>query len=40
MNSNTKIMMLLQGKINEGQVKYDQDVPIDGSRYNLKEALD
>lgn len=40
MNSNTKIMMLLQGKINEGQVKYHQDVPIDGSRDNLKEALD
>lgn len=32
--------MLLQEKINEGQIKYDQDVPIDGSRDNLKEALD
>lgn len=40
MNSNTRIMMLLQDKVNEGQLKYKQDVPIDGSRDNLKESLD
>lgn len=40
MDNNTKILYLLQEKINEGQIKYKQDVPIDGSRDNLKEALD
>jgi len=40
MDNNTKILYLLQSKINEGQIKYKQDVPIDGSRDNLKEALD
>mgnify|MGYP001173142559 FL=1 len=40
MNNNTRIMMLLQEKINQGQIDYKQDVPLDGSRDNLKEALD
>jgi len=38
--NNDKILSLLKEKINEGAIKYGEQVPIDGSRDNLKEAID
>ena len=38
--NNDKIISLLKEKINEGAKKYGEQVPIDGSRDNLKDAID
>ena len=38
--NNDKILSLLKEKINEGAIKYGEQVPIDGSRDNLKESIE
>tara|TARA_R100000329_G_scaffold151455_1_gene147683 strand:+ start:3677 stop:3907 length:231 start_codon:yes stop_codon:yes gene_type:complete len=40
MDNNTKILYLIQERLNKGAKQYGDFVPIDGSRDNLKEALD
>ena len=40
MDNNTKILFMIQERLNNGAKQYGEFVPIDGSRDNLKEALD
>ena len=40
MKNNDKILKLIQQRLESGAKKYGEQVPIDGSRDNLKEAID
>ena len=40
MKNNQKILELIQQRLDIGAVKYGEQVPIDGSRDNLKESIE
>jgi len=40
MKNNDKILCMLKQRLDVGAVKYGEQVPIDGSRDNLKESIE
>jgi len=39
MKNNDKILKLIRQRLDDGAKKYGEQVPIDGSRDNLKESI-